>query len=57
MNEQEQNNTKNKITQLASIDSIAEYALNALTEKSPSYFYECENAFTKEFGRMGNKKS
>ncbi len=47
MNEQ-QNNPKNKIAKLATFDSIAEYAINALTEKSPSYFSKYEKKLADE---------
>ena len=29
-------------------DSLTDYAIGALTEKAPSYFFEYEKAFTKE---------
>ncbi len=40
-----QNNPKNKISQLASLGSIAEYALNALEAEQPTYFYKHERKF------------
>ncbi len=38
-----QNNPKNKISQLASLGSIAEYALDALEAEQPTYFYKHES--------------
>ena len=44
-NQQEQNkqgqpnSPANRIKRISSLDAIAKYAINALTEKAPSYFY------------------
>ncbi len=53
MNEQ-QNNSKNKINQLASIDSIVQYALDALTEEAPSYFSKYEKKCADEIYNYTN---
>ena len=33
---------------ISSLDALTEYAITALTEKTPSYFHEYEKTFTKE---------
>ena len=40
--------TKNSFKDISSLDSLTDYAIGALTEKAPSYFFEYEKAFTKE---------
>ncbi len=44
----QQTNSKNKINQISSLESLAEYAIDALTEESPSYFHEYKKVLTKE---------
>ena len=45
--------TKNSFKDISSLDSLTDYAIGALTEKAPSYFYEYEKAFTKEIRNFG----
>ncbi len=49
----QQTNYKNKINQISSLESLAEYAIDALAEESPSYFHGYEKAFTKEIQNYG----
>ncbi len=49
----QQTNSKNKINQISSLESLAEYAIDALAEESPSYFHGYEKAFTKEIQNYG----
>ncbi len=50
----QQTNYKNKINQISSLESLAEYAIDALAEESPSYFHGYEKAFTKEIQNYGD---
>lgn len=38
---------------IASLDALTEYAISALTEKTPSYFHEYEKIFTKQVHDYG----
>lgn len=43
----------NTFKHISSLDALAEYAVSALTEKTPSYFHEYEKAFTKQVRDYG----
>lgn len=49
----QQTNFKNRFKDISSLDSLTEYAISALTEKTPSYFHECEKELTKEIRDFG----
>lgn len=38
---------------ISSLDALTEYAISALTEKTPSYFHEYEKELTKEIRNFG----
>ena len=49
----QQINSKDRFRSISSLDAITDYAISALTEKSPSYFYGYEKAFTKQVREYG----
>lgn len=52
-NQQSPQYQQNKFKDISSLDALTEYAISALTEKTPSYFHEYEKAFTKEIRNYG----
>ena len=42
----QQCNPANRIKSISSLDAVTKYAINALTEKAPSYFYGNEKGLT-----------
>lgn len=49
----QQINSKDRFRSISSLDAITDYAISALTEKSPSYFNEYEKAFTEQVRNYG----
>lgn len=49
----QQSNPQNKFKDISGLDALTEYAITALTEKTPSYFNEYEKAFTKQVRNYG----
>ena len=46
-------NSKDIFKDISSLDALTEYAITALTEKTPSYFHEYEKTFTKQIRDYG----
>lgn len=49
----QQSNPQNRLKDISGLDAVTEYAVNALTEKAPSYFLEYEKTFTEEIRNYG----
>lgn len=49
----QQINFKDRFKNISGLDALTEYAISALTEKTPSYFQQYEKACTKEIRNYG----